>query len=47
MDPSKVPKFPGIAGKIIAKEEINNNYADQPVFVDGTHMPFNGFELFK
>ena len=30
-----------------AKEEINNNYADQPVFVDGTHMPFNGFELFK
>ncbi|SVE40445.1 uncharacterized protein METZ01_LOCUS493299, partial [marine metagenome] len=30
-----------------AKEEINNNYADQPVFVEGTHMPFNGFELFK
>ena len=30
-----------------AKKEINNNYADQPVFVEGTHMTFNGFELFK
>ena len=30
-----------------AKEKINNNYANRPKFIEGKHMPFNGFELFK
>ena len=30
-----------------SKEKINNNYANRPKFIEGKHMPFNGFELFK
>ena len=29
-----------------AVDEIKNHYTDKPVFIDGEHMPFQGYELY-